>query len=174
MKALLLVGAVTAGALALGAGSVVAGHDTSTLVSPPEAVVEQFVRKLAAARYDVARAHLADDSPAARERIRTARETLRARAGAINQVEGKPGVIEGERATATAVVTTERAGEIPMELRVDPPRRLMADHRFLYPVKSGETKVGAPDRIRTCGPQLRRLVLYPAELRARGCAIADL
>jgi hypothetical protein len=27
-------------------------------------------------------------------------------------------------------------------------------------------KVGAPDRIRTCGPQLRRLVLYPAELRA--------
>ena len=26
---------------------------------------------------------------------------------------------------------------------------------------------GAPDRIRTCGPQLRRLVLYPAELRAR-------
>ena len=26
---------------------------------------------------------------------------------------------------------------------------------------------GAPDRIRTCGLQLRRLSLYPAELRAR-------
>src|SRR3546814_9309176 len=25
---------------------------------------------------------------------------------------------------------------------------------------------GAPDRIRTCGPQIRNLVLYPAELRA--------
>jgi hypothetical protein len=115
MKALLLVAAVTAGALALVAGSIVAGHDTGTLVSPPQAVVEQFVRKLAAARYDVARAHLADDSPPARERIRVASDTLRARAGAINQVEGKPGVIDGDRATATAVVTTERAGEITME-----------------------------------------------------------
>jgi hypothetical protein len=28
---------------------------------------------------------------------------------------------------------------------------------------------GAPDRIRTCDPYLRRVVLYPAELRARGC-----
>ena len=27
-------------------------------------------------------------------------------------------------------------------------------------------KAGAPDRIRTCGLQLRRLSLYPAELRA--------
>jgi hypothetical protein len=25
---------------------------------------------------------------------------------------------------------------------------------------------GAPDRIRTCGPQIRNLVLYPTELRA--------
>ena len=30
----------------------------------------------------------------------------------------------------------------------------------------GFSKVGAPDRIRTCGLQLRRLPLYPAELRA--------
>src|SRR5204863_5613981 len=27
--------------------------------------------------------------------------------------------------------------------------------------------VGAPGRTRTCGPELRRLVLYPTELRAR-------
>jgi hypothetical protein len=26
---------------------------------------------------------------------------------------------------------------------------------------------GVPDRNRTCNPQLRRLVLYPVELRAR-------
>jgi len=118
MKALLLVAAVTAGALALVAVSVVAGRDTRTLVSPPEAVVEQFVRKLAAARYDVARAHLADDSPAIRERIQTTSDALRARAGAIIQVEGRPGVIDGDRATTTAVVTTERAGEITMEFRL--------------------------------------------------------
>ena len=30
---------------------------------------------------------------------------------------------------------------------------------------------GVPDRTRTCYPQLRRLVLYPVELRARGSAI---
>ena len=28
-------------------------------------------------------------------------------------------------------------------------------------------KPGAPGRARTCGPELRRLVLYPTELRAR-------
>ena len=28
-------------------------------------------------------------------------------------------------------------------------------------------EIGAPDRIRTCDPKLRRLVLYPTELRAR-------
>jgi hypothetical protein len=28
-------------------------------------------------------------------------------------------------------------------------------------------KIGAPGRTRTCGPELRRLVLYPTELRAR-------
>jgi hypothetical protein len=33
--------------------------------------------------------------------------------------------------------------------------------------RSRRAKSGAPDRIRTCGPQLRRLVLYPAELRAQ-------
>ena len=118
MKALLPVAAVTAGALALVAASVVAGHDTATLVSPPEAVVEQFVRKLATARYDVALAHLDDDSPAVRERIRMASDALRARAGAIDQVEGKPGAIDGDQATATALISTERAGELIMEFRL--------------------------------------------------------
>ena len=116
MKALLLVAAVTAGALALVAVSVVAGRDTSTLVSPPEAVVEQFVRKLAAARYDVARAHLAADSPAMRERIRTISGSLRARAGGVEQVEGQAGTIDGDMATASALITTRRAGTITMAL----------------------------------------------------------
>src|SRR5689334_13311572 len=31
---------------------------------------------------------------------------------------------------------------------------------------------GAPDRTRTCGPRLRRPVLYPAELRARVLSVA--
>ena len=33
--------------------------------------------------------------------------------------------------------------------------------------RRGRVRTGAPDRIRTCGLQLRRLSLYPAELRAR-------
>ena len=114
MKALLLIVAVTAGALALVAVSVIAGHDASTLVSPPDAVVEQFVRKLAAGRYEVARAHLADDSPAMRERIRMTSDGLRAGAGGIEQVEGQPGAIDDDTATASALVTTRRAGTITM------------------------------------------------------------
>src|SRR6478609_2156820 len=31
---------------------------------------------------------------------------------------------------------------------------------------------GAPDRIRTCDPCLRRAILYPAELRAHGAILA--
>ena len=31
---------------------------------------------------------------------------------------------------------------------------------------------GAPGRIRTCDPKLRRLVLYPAELRALAASLA--
>ena len=50
-----------------------------------------------------------------RERIRTTSDMLRARAGAIAQVAGKPGVVDGDTATATVIVTTAHAGEIVME-----------------------------------------------------------
>jgi hypothetical protein len=106
--------AVLVAALALVALSVVAGHDTTVLVAPPESVAEQFVRKLAGGRYDVAVEHLEHDTPALRERVRTTSGALRARAGAISQIEGQPGAIDGDEATATAVITTERAGKIMM------------------------------------------------------------
>ena len=110
-----MVAAAIAVFLAVVGASVGPGRDTGVLVSPPEAVVEQFVRKLAGARYDVALAHLDDRSPAMRERIRTASDGLRARAGAIAHVVGRPGVLDGDSATATAGISTERAGEISME-----------------------------------------------------------
>jgi hypothetical protein len=59
--------------------------------------------------------HLDNDSPAMRERIRTASDELRARGGAISQIEGELGSMRGDDATATAVITTARAGEITME-----------------------------------------------------------
>jgi hypothetical protein len=115
MKDLLPIVLITAVALGMVGVAVGVGHDSSTLVSPPAAVAEQFVRKLAGGRYDVAAAHLADDSPLLRERIRTTSDMLRARAGAIAQVEGKPGTIDGDIATAAGVATTTRAGEIVIQ-----------------------------------------------------------
>ena len=115
MKALISVVAVVVATLFVVGMIVAVGHDTSVLVSPPESVVEQFVRKLATGRYDVALQHLDDDAPAARERIRAASDMLRGRAGAIEQVVGTPGLLDGDRASANAVISTERAGEISME-----------------------------------------------------------
>jgi hypothetical protein len=109
MKDLVPIVLVTAAALGVAGVAVGVGHDSTTLVSPPESVAEQFARKLARGRYDVAREHLAHDSPERRDRIRSASDTLRARAGSISMIEGKAGAIEGDRATASAVITTGRA-----------------------------------------------------------------
>jgi hypothetical protein len=108
---IVLVIAATLGLLAVAVG---VGHDAGTLVSPPEAVAEQFARKLAGGRYDVASAHLEHDSPAMRARVRSVSDALRTRAGAISAVDGEAGAIDGDRATASAVIHTERAGEIVM------------------------------------------------------------
>jgi uncharacterized iron-regulated protein len=35
----------------------------------------------------------------------------------------------------------------------------------ILPPHHSHSKIGVPCRIRTCDPQLRRLLLYPAELR---------
>jgi gamma-glutamyl phosphate reductase len=118
MKDVLLVVACTAIALALVMASVVIGHDRRTLVAAPEAVAEQFARKLATGRYDVARTQTDDGSRSMRERIRSASDRLRARAGAIDQVTGMAGWIGIDTATASVVLSTERAGEITMEFEL--------------------------------------------------------
>lgn len=117
MKELLAVAGVTLAALAVIAVSVGLGHDTTILVSPPEAVVEQFARELAARRYELAMDHLDQDradqrGAATRQRIRSIGEAVRARAGAINQVEGIREAMSDDAAGATALMTTEHAGEI--------------------------------------------------------------
>ena len=114
MKDLVPIVLVTVVMLGLAGVAIGVGHDTATLVSPPEAVAEQFARKLAGGRYDVASAHLEHDSPAMRQRVRSVSDALRARAGAISAVDGKAGVIDGDRATASAVIRTARAGQIVM------------------------------------------------------------
>ena len=114
MRDVIVPAAVMLAALAVVGISVRAGNDRTVLVSPPASVAEQFVRKLATGRYAAARDHLLDESPEMRERVRAASQALRARAGAVSQVKGNPGTIDGNLATATAVVTSERAGEITM------------------------------------------------------------
>jgi hypothetical protein len=102
---------VTAVALAAAAAAVMQG-DTKTVVPPPESVVEQFARHIAARRYDRALQHVDDRSGITLTTVRLAGEALHERAGDIDQVEGRAGHIAGDRATAAAVLTTERAGQI--------------------------------------------------------------
>jgi hypothetical protein len=99
--ALLLVGLI-----------VLAGGDTTVFVSPPEAVAEEFTRKLAAGRYDMALEHLEDGDHGMLAIVRTSGENLRARAGEINQVEGESSAITGDTATATVVIATADAGDL--------------------------------------------------------------
>jgi hypothetical protein len=102
---------VTAVALGATAAAVIEG-DSRTLVPPPESVVEQFARHVASRRYDRALQHVDDRSGITLTTVRLAGEALRERAGGVDQVEGEPGVIGRERATATAVLTTRSAGRI--------------------------------------------------------------
>ena len=111
MRNLLSIAAVVFTSLLL-VGAGIGIGDTTVLVSPPEAVAEQFTRKLAAARYDVAMGHLAEHNPAQFNRVTSIGDALRARAGAIDEVEGRPGEMTRDRATATAVLTTASAGEL--------------------------------------------------------------
>lgn len=78
MKELLLIAGTVAAAMGLVAASVVVGGDTTTLVSPPGVVAKEFVRQLAAGRYDRAAAHLAD-SRGGRETAEAEGNRLRAR-----------------------------------------------------------------------------------------------
>ena len=58
-------------------------------------------------------------------------------------------------------------GGIPRNCAIFGPLPLI-DQPILGPCRLA----GAPGRIRTCDPKLRRLVLYPTELRARGVDVA--
>ena len=105
--ALLLVGVV-----------VITGHDTTVFVPPPEAVVEEFTRKLAGGRYDMALEHLEQGERAMLPRLRKSGETLRARAGEINQIEGESSAITGDTATATVRISTAGGGELHWQFRL--------------------------------------------------------
>ena len=112
MKDVLSLVAAVAAAFGIVAAVVIAGDDTTLFVSPPEAVAEEFTRKLATGRYDRAVEHLEQNEPGMLPMVQTSGENLRAQAGAVNNVEGESASIEGDEATATVKITTEKAGDL--------------------------------------------------------------
>jgi hypothetical protein len=113
LKALVYVPLVVAAALALVAAAVFGLGDRRTLVPPPEAVVENFVRELETGRYERATGYLNTEleSSVTPEQLRAWTARLRGRTGEIIDVRGEPGWLAGERAEAYARLKTERAGE---------------------------------------------------------------
>jgi hypothetical protein len=87
------------------------GHDRTTMVSPPEVVAEEFVRKLATGRYDRAVEHLAHKA-GAEAAVTVQARALRDRAGEINNVEGEAGTMAGDTASASTRIMTSAAGEL--------------------------------------------------------------
>ena len=117
MRELLKVIGVTA--LALGAAfAAVALGDATVAVPPPESVAEQFARQVAARRYDRALPHVDPLSGISLTTVRLGGEALHRRGGAINNVEGEPGEIVANHASASAVLTTERAGRVRYSFRL--------------------------------------------------------
>ena len=72
--------------------------DTGILVSPPEAVAEQFFRSLQTRRYEQARAQLASElrTRTAADDLRRLHRDLETRVGRIEEVEGEKGAAPEE------------------------------------------------------------------------------
>jgi hypothetical protein len=115
-----LVKVIAASVVALGivAVFVIGGKDATYFVPPPEAVAESFTRQLAARRYDRAVQYVDARSGITTINARLGGEALHARAGEVDDVVGEPGSIEGDYATASAVVITERAGRVRYMFRL--------------------------------------------------------
>jgi hypothetical protein len=92
--------------------------DRSLLASPPEAVVEDFMRKLETGRYVRAREDLSDDivEQVGPDSLRALQRALEARIGKIVDVHGERLWMTRNAARAAAVLTTESRKEVEVEL----------------------------------------------------------
>jgi hypothetical protein len=95
-------------------------HDKETLVSPPDAVAEGFVRLLAANRPGPALDKLSDDTRTrTREKdLRSFIARIRARAGGIDEVRSERGSIKPDTATAIVYVKGSRDRELRLTFRL--------------------------------------------------------
>jgi hypothetical protein len=99
-------------ALAVVAAVVVAGGDTRMFVPPPEAVAEEFGRRLATRRYALALEDVDAASGISFTTVRLGGESLHALAGAIDQVTGDADATVGDQASASVRFQTGRAGTV--------------------------------------------------------------
>jgi hypothetical protein len=118
MRDLLNVLIVSGLALSVTFIAVVLSGDTTVTVPSPETVSEEFARQIATRRYDRALQDVDDRSGITLTTVRVAGDALHERAGAVDRVEGEPGRIEGDRASASAVLLTERAGHVRYSFRL--------------------------------------------------------
>jgi hypothetical protein len=114
-----LLGVLLTIALALGvaAGSLFGLRDRSVLASPPESVVEDFVRKLAAGRYVRAHGDLSDDlaGQVGPDSLRSLLLALERRVGEIVDVRGERLWMTRGGARARAILKTSRHSEVEVE-----------------------------------------------------------
>jgi hypothetical protein len=107
MKAIAALLGVTALSLAVVACAVLALGDRTVLVSPPDAVVEGFVRALQLRRFDQARSYLSRSATASSPDLRTRIERFERTAGRIENVHGR--LLAIGRETARAIVEVKTA-----------------------------------------------------------------
>ena len=120
MRDLLQLGLVVACGLMVVAAAVLIGHDTTMLVSPPEAVAETFVRNLLASRYDIAMQEVDDRSPVSLATVSDTAEALKRACGNAepNAADGDRATIAGDEAEAVvAVRSRSRTIRWVLELR---------------------------------------------------------
>lgn len=120
MSALWKAPLATAVALLFIAGVLFGLGDRQVLTSPPEAVAEQFMRKLQTGRYEVAMDQLASElrEKVHAEDLKVAAHRLKERVGQIQDVRGEPGPMRGNEAEATTILTLQQGKEVPLRFRL--------------------------------------------------------
>jgi len=111
VKAVALALAMAALALAVCAAAIFGRGDGRTMVSPPEAVAEDFLRALWMKRYPQAARFLAADARVrlGDEALAAMRTRLEEATGGIRDVSGEEGRISGDEADGTASLRGKRA-----------------------------------------------------------------
>jgi hypothetical protein len=120
VKALFNVTVVFVGTLAL-VGVVVFGlGDRTVLVSPPEAVAENFARELAAHRFKEALRFLSEDLVARTNPrdLKSRMKRLESSGGSVLDVVGEPVTMDQKKAQALAVLEMDYWGRFPLQFRL--------------------------------------------------------